>query len=102
MALVTIDQQTKVTSIKALAESGGLTSVPSEYAYATNRNDQADSDDPDHSIPTVDFSKLITSSPDQRSKVLHDLRRACEEWGFFMVHRLLDLLIIKLKLDWQF
>ncbi|XP_062080140.1 2-oxoglutarate-dependent dioxygenase 19-like [Humulus lupulus] len=76
---------TNVSSLKALSESGGLTSVPSEYTYAMNPNDQADSNDPEHSIPTIDYSLLTSTSPDQRSKVLNDLRKACEEWGFFML-----------------
>lgn len=76
---------TKATNIKALAESGGLTSVPSEYTFTTNPNDQAEANDPEYSIPTIDFSLLTSGSPDQRSKVLHDLHKACEEWGFFMV-----------------
>ncbi|XP_015886184.3 2-oxoglutarate-dependent dioxygenase 19 [Ziziphus jujuba] len=82
----TVDiQQNKMISIKELAESGGLTSVPSEYTFASNPNDQADQNDPDHSMPTIDFSLIMSTSPDQRSKILHDLRKACEEWGFFMV-----------------
>ncbi|KAH7524878.1 hypothetical protein FEM48_Zijuj06G0165900 [Ziziphus jujuba var. spinosa] len=78
-------QQNKMASIKELAESGGLTSVPSEYTFASNPNDQADQHDPDHSMPTIDFSLLMSTSPDQRAKILHDLRKACEEWGFFML-----------------
>ncbi|KAL5563942.1 hypothetical protein UlMin_033689 [Ulmus minor] len=78
-------QATKVTSIKVLTESGGLASVPSEYTFTTNPNDQADSNDPEHSIPVIDFSLLTSGSPDQRSTIIHELRKACEEWGFFML-----------------
>ncbi|PON33011.1 Oxoglutarate/iron-dependent dioxygenase [Parasponia andersonii] len=78
-------QSTKASSIKALTESGSVTSVPSEYSFTLNPNDQADSNDPDHSIPTIDFSLLTSGSPEQRSNFLHDLRKACEDWGFFMV-----------------
>ncbi|XP_026441708.1 probable 2-oxoglutarate/Fe(II)-dependent dioxygenase [Papaver somniferum] len=36
-------------------------------------------------IPVIDFSFLTSGSPDQRSKVIEDLRNACQDWGFFMV-----------------
>ena len=66
--------------------SRSATSVPSEYTFVSNPNDQVvDSDDPEYSIPTIDFSLLTSCDPEQRSKILLDLRKACEEWGFFMV-----------------
>lgn len=37
------------------------------------------------SIPTIDFSLLTEGSSIQQSKVISDLGKACEEWGFFMV-----------------
>ncbi|XP_062077056.1 2-oxoglutarate-dependent dioxygenase 19-like [Humulus lupulus] len=76
---------TNVQTIKALSESGALSSVPSKYSFATNPNDLANPNDPDHSIPTIDFSLLTSGSPQQRSTTLNDLKRACEDWGFFMV-----------------
>lgn len=76
---------TTVSSIKALTESGAVTSVPSNYTFTLNPNDQADSNDPEYSIPTIDFSLLTSDSPEQRSKALHDLRKACEDWGVFTV-----------------
>ena len=84
-SLAAEDQPTKVSSIKELTQSGGVTSVPSKYNYTLNPNDQANSNDPEHSIPTIDFSILTSGSPEQRSKMLHELRKACEDWGFFMV-----------------
>ncbi|GLT64750.1 hypothetical protein SLA2020_372220 [Shorea laevis] len=72
------------TFIKALAESGSLASVPSSYIFTNDPLDQAVSD-PEESIPIIDLSLLTSGSPDQRSKAIRDLGKACQEWGFFMV-----------------
>ncbi|XP_021825024.1 protein DMR6-LIKE OXYGENASE 2-like isoform X2 [Prunus avium] len=77
--------ETEVASIKRLAASAALSSVPSEYTYTKNPNEQGDANDPEHSIPTIDFALLTSGSPDQRAKVIEELGRACEEWGFFQV-----------------
>lgn len=79
--------ESMAASIKALAESPGLTSIPSSYTFIQNPNDhQAASDpEPEDSIPIIDFSLLNSSNPDQRSKVIQDLGKACRDWGFFMV-----------------
>ncbi|KAL8483236.1 hypothetical protein ACS0TY_026064 [Phlomoides rotata] len=37
------------------------------------------------SFPVVDFSALSAADPDQRSKAIHVLCKACEEWGFFIL-----------------
>lgn len=79
-------QHTNVKSIKALTESGGVASVPSKYTFTLNPNDQTDSNDPEHSVPTIDYALLTSGSPEQRSKTLHELRMACEDWGFFVVN----------------
>lgn len=76
----------KMKSIKELSEKGCLTSVPSEYTFNTNPNDdQADPNDPQHTIPIIDYSLLTSGSHHQRSQVIDDLRKACEDWGFFTV-----------------
>ncbi|XP_031285646.1 protein DMR6-LIKE OXYGENASE 2-like isoform X1 [Pistacia vera] len=78
----------KMTSVKDLAESPGLSSIPSAYTFRKNQNDQQSSisdPEPDDSIPIIDFSLLISSCPEQRYKIIHDLGKACQEWGFFMV-----------------
>ena len=76
-------------SVKELTSqySRSTTSVPSEYTFIANPNDEVvDSSDPEYSIPIINNFSLITSGdPQQRSKILLDLRKACEEWGFFMV-----------------
>ncbi|XP_059448280.1 2-oxoglutarate-dependent dioxygenase 19-like [Corylus avellana] len=72
-------------SIKALAESPGLTSIPPKYTFTRSPNDEAVSDDPEESIPIIDFFLLTSGTPDQRSKTIHQLGKACQDWGFFMV-----------------
>ncbi|XP_062119294.1 2-oxoglutarate-dependent dioxygenase 19-like [Humulus lupulus] len=76
---------TNVQTIKALSEPAAISSVPSEYAFVTKPNDLANPNDPDHSIPIIDLSLLTCGSPQQRSTILYDLKRAFEDWGFFMV-----------------
>ncbi|KAK2982058.1 hypothetical protein RJ640_001775 [Escallonia rubra] len=75
----------KMASIKVLAESPNLLdSIPSEYAYSTN-HDTPIASNHDDSIPVIDYSLLTSGIPDQRSKVIDELGKACEEWGFFLV-----------------
>ncbi|XP_077213202.1 2-oxoglutarate-dependent dioxygenase 19-like isoform X1 [Tasmannia lanceolata] len=70
-----------VAGIKHLAESGILTSVPSNYAFPlANSNPVSGSE-----IPTIDFSLLKNGTPDQRSQIIRDLGNACREWGIFVV-----------------
>ncbi|KAF7849150.1 hypothetical protein BT93_L1187 [Corymbia citriodora subsp. variegata] len=78
--------QLKITSAKALAGSSNLTSIPSHYAFTTTTpGDQAIHADLDDSIPVIDFSLLSSSNPDQRSKAVFDLAKACQDWGVFML-----------------
>ncbi|KAL9251114.1 2-oxoglutarate-dependent dioxygenase 19-like protein [Drosera capensis] len=75
---------TKVTPIKELLESAELTSIPSSYTVKTSPPDHFDPD-PDDPIPVIDLSLLTSGTPDQRTKLVRELGKACEEWGFFMV-----------------
>ncbi|KAB2614977.1 flavonol synthase 3-like [Pyrus ussuriensis x Pyrus communis] len=77
-------QTMDVTSIKLLAETPALSNVPSAFAFNINPNDEADPNDPKFTIPIVDMSLLTSRSPDQRSKIIHDLVKICQEWGFFI------------------
>lgn len=74
-------------SVKSLAESPNLTSIPSTYTFINNPHDlqAVDLDNPDDQIPIIDFSLLSSANPRQRSKVISDLGKACQDWGFFMV-----------------
>ncbi|GMI83761.1 Germination Insensitive to ABA Mutant 2, Gain-of-function in ABA-modulated Seed germination 2 [Hibiscus trionum] len=74
----------KLTSVKALAESPALSSIPSIYTFPKHTNDELFSDT-EESIPTVDFSLLTSGNPDERSKAIQQLGKACQDWGFFMV-----------------
>ncbi|XVF67257.1 hypothetical protein PTKIN_Ptkin10aG0106100 [Pterospermum kingtungense] len=74
----------KRTSIKALAELPGLSSIPSIYNFSTDPNDEALSDTTE-SIPIIDFSLLTSTIPHERSKAIRELGKACQDWGFFMV-----------------
>ncbi|XP_004299627.1 PREDICTED: 1-aminocyclopropane-1-carboxylate oxidase homolog [Fragaria vesca subsp. vesca] len=81
-----VADETKVASIKTLTDTGAeLNSVPSEYTYVKDPNDQADASDPEHSIPTIDFAHLTSSNPKLRADAIEKLGKACEEWGFFQV-----------------
>ncbi|KAL3620961.1 hypothetical protein CASFOL_035873 [Castilleja foliolosa] len=73
-----------ITTVKKLSESPNLNSIPSNYAYYTNPTDTIASNS-DGLIPTIDLSLLTSNNPDQRSKAIHDLDKACQDWGFFMV-----------------
>ncbi|KAK3028357.1 hypothetical protein RJ639_039815 [Escallonia herrerae] len=74
-----------MASIKVLAESSNLLrSIPSKYAYSANYYTPIASDQED-SIPVIDYLLLTSGIPDQRSKVIDQLGKACEEWGFFLL-----------------
>ncbi|XP_070033638.1 2-oxoglutarate-dependent dioxygenase 19-like isoform X2 [Nicotiana tomentosiformis] len=79
-----------ITSVKQLTEMPNVMKavVPCYYAHPNSPihspafgTSDADLD----SIPIVDLSLLSSEDPDQHSKAIHDLGRACEDWGFFMV-----------------
>ncbi|KAH1030986.1 hypothetical protein J1N35_043160 [Gossypium stocksii] len=74
----------KLTTVKALSESPGLSSIPSIYTIPKQPNHELVSDTKEP-IPTIDFSLLISSNPDERSKTIRELGKACRDWGFFMV-----------------
>ncbi|PIA51992.1 hypothetical protein AQUCO_01000101v1 [Aquilegia coerulea] len=73
----------KIGCVKDLAESSDFTSIPSKYSYSTTLNQQDVV--ADEQIPIIDFSLLNSNIPDQRAKVIQDLAKACQDWGFFMV-----------------
>ncbi|XP_042500955.1 2-oxoglutarate-dependent dioxygenase 19-like isoform X2 [Macadamia integrifolia] len=67
--------------VKELVESSTLTSIPSHYIFSTNLDQQVSTEE----IPVIDFSLLTSGTPDQRSKIVQQLGKACQDWGFFMV-----------------
>ncbi|XP_065871893.1 2-oxoglutarate-dependent dioxygenase 19-like, partial [Euphorbia lathyris] len=74
----------KIRSIKSISESPNLSSIPSLYTFTPNPHDQVipDTQEP---VPIIDYSLLTSGNPDQRSKTIQQLGKACQEWGFFMV-----------------
>ncbi|XP_012069171.2 protein DMR6-LIKE OXYGENASE 2, partial [Jatropha curcas] len=62
----------------------GLTSIPITYTFTPNPHDQVVSET-DESLPVIDYSLLTSGTPDQRSKIIDHLGKACQDWGFFMV-----------------
>jgi hypothetical protein len=75
-------------SVKRLVESNSLKTIPSNY-ICHNKNQVDDSMlNETENIPTIDFSKLISSNSNDRSKEIQKLGDACRDWGFFMVQLL--------------
>ncbi|CDO97408.1 unnamed protein product [Coffea canephora] len=73
-----------MASVKALVQSQDLKSLPSDYAHFKDSQKSIVAG-PEVSLPVIDFSLLSSTNPDERAKVIEDLGKACEEWGFFMV-----------------
>ncbi|XP_024020875.1 protein DMR6-LIKE OXYGENASE 2 isoform X1 [Morus notabilis] len=74
-------------SIKSLAESPELTSIPASYTFTSNPNEYPAllPADPEVNVPIIDLALLTFGTSDQRSKVINELGNACENWGFFIV-----------------
>ncbi|XXG54180.1 hypothetical protein AAC387_Pa03g2128 [Persea americana] len=72
-------------SIKEIAESGNLSSIPGHYNFSQSESQQLPDPVSTEDIPTIEFNLLVNGTPDQRSQVISDLGHACSEWGFFMV-----------------
>ncbi|RWR76547.1 LOW QUALITY PROTEIN: 2OG-FeII_Oxy domain-containing protein/DIOX_N domain-containing protein [Cinnamomum micranthum f. kanehirae] len=72
-------------SIKEIAESGNLSSIPGHYNFSQSESQQLPDPVSTEDIPTIDYNLLVNGTPDQRSQVISDLGHACSEWGFFMV-----------------
>lgn len=86
MALATHQTQ-KMTCIKTLVSqsSHSNATLPSNYIHPINPDDSVANSELEHLIPTIDFSVLTSTDPAQRSKAIHDLSKACQDWGFFLV-----------------
>ncbi|GAA0163386.1 hypothetical protein Leryth_003817 [Lithospermum erythrorhizon] len=79
-------------SVKVLAEIPNLNTIPSNYDYYSNTTNKIpleehyyQGSEQEDSVPIIDFSLLTSNDPDQRSKVIQELSRACQDWGFFML-----------------
>ncbi|KAJ8769067.1 hypothetical protein K2173_024063 [Erythroxylum novogranatense] len=71
-------------TVKTLSESPDLISIPSTYIIRPDPQEQVISSEL-VSLPVIDYSLLVSGTPDQRSNAIHDLGKACQDWGFFMV-----------------
>lgn len=74
-----------ILSVKKVAESPNLTSIPSKYVYHNDPSATAAADVEEASIPIIDLSLLSSDNPDEKAKALYHLDHACQEWGFFIV-----------------
>ncbi|KAK7350996.1 hypothetical protein VNO77_10108 [Canavalia gladiata] len=74
----------EISSIKEFAESNGASVIPSTYHSVTEGHDDA-ADELTDSIPVIDLSLLTSKDPEIHAKAVHELGKACAEWGFFMV-----------------
>ncbi|KAK4851795.1 hypothetical protein QYF36_018491 [Acer negundo] len=64
-------------SLQKLVESGCYKSVPSEYVFETNPDDDCTIPVTDvETIPTIDFSLLTSGSPEQRSNAIQAIGNA--------------------------
>ncbi|XP_027333910.1 protein DMR6-LIKE OXYGENASE 1-like [Abrus precatorius] len=70
-------------SVKDLVESNCSRSVPSNYICLKSPEDSLLYEE--ENIPTIDFSQLTSSNPDESSKAIQQLGYACRDWGFFML-----------------
>ncbi|OMO85193.1 hypothetical protein CCACVL1_10371 [Corchorus capsularis] len=85
-ASVTFDTPKSVKALAAELPSHD-NSINPIYAFQETPNivnDEAISAE-DGTLPTIDFSLLISTNPEERSKAIQDLGRACQDWGFFML-----------------
>ncbi|KAK7282574.1 hypothetical protein RIF29_11471 [Crotalaria pallida] len=59
--------------------------IPSTYNSLTDEARDDVSDKLAASIPVIDFSLLTSDDPLIHTKTVHELGKACAEWGFFML-----------------
>ncbi|XP_073392812.1 jasmonate-induced oxygenase 4-like isoform X3 [Physcomitrium patens] len=69
-----------------VGQSGGLSSVPSRFVQPahgsprrTHSSDQLDA------VPVIDMEGMHAPDQELRSRVVAEIAKACEEWGFFQV-----------------
>ena len=88
----------KITTVKALVESTGSSSIPSFYNFTPYLRDEPVAGDAPiagdakDSIPIIDISLLVSGTPEEQSQIIHQLSKACSDWGCFMVQFILSVL----------
>lgn len=80
-------QAQQMTCIKTLVDQSSHlnATLPSNYIHPITPDDSISNSELEQLIPTIDFSALTSTDPAQRSKAIHDLSKACQDWGFFLV-----------------
>ncbi|XP_028771800.1 flavanone 3-dioxygenase 2-like [Neltuma alba] len=72
-------------SVKGLVESNRLmSSIPSKYVCIQCPEDSLYCQS-DVIVPTIDFSKLTSCDPSERSRATQQLGDSCRDWGFFLL-----------------
>ncbi|KAH0452007.1 hypothetical protein IEQ34_019306 [Dendrobium chrysotoxum] len=73
-----------ISCVKEFADYGGFeaTGLPSLYMTRNPAISEAETIVKEE-IPTVDFALLRNGSQDERLRMIHDIKRACKEWGCF-------------------
>ncbi|KAK7282573.1 hypothetical protein RIF29_11470 [Crotalaria pallida] len=84
-----------ISSIKDFTESNRDSPIPSTYYSITDEARDDVADELAASIPVIDFSLLTSDDPLIHTKTVHELSKACADWGFFMLtnHGIPDNLI---------
>ncbi|TKY74097.1 Flavonol synthase/flavanone 3-hydroxylase [Spatholobus suberectus] len=73
-----------ISSMKAFAESKGDSPIPCTYHSITELHDDV-ADELAASIPVIDLSLITSHDPQIHAKAVHQLGKACADWGFFMI-----------------
>ncbi|XP_027366144.1 protein DMR6-LIKE OXYGENASE 2-like [Abrus precatorius] len=73
-----------IPSVKTFAESNESSFIPSSYHSITEPDDDV-ADELAASIPNINLSLLTSHDPQIHAKAVHQLGKACAEWGVFML-----------------
>ncbi|XP_074562551.1 2-oxoglutarate-dependent dioxygenase 19-like [Curcuma longa] len=73
-------------SVKQLSDSGAFSSLHLQFYASRDPSAPSDVDATlEPQIPTIDLSLLTGAAPQERARMVRQLGRACQDWGFFMV-----------------
>ncbi|KAK2985034.1 hypothetical protein RJ640_016954 [Escallonia rubra] len=62
-----------------------LSSIHAKANNNENANNESFCFVADDEVPIIDYSMLVSADPNQRSKAIHDLGKACGDYGCFTV-----------------
>lgn len=76
----------EILSVKSVAESTiDSNTIPSTFIAFHLQTSITVAEEEEEPIPVIDVSLLTSHHPNQRSKVVNDIRNACTDWGIFTV-----------------